>query len=537
MKKKIGIICACAVCVLLIGALAVAFFFSHTWVGGQLVHNQAEGLDLSGKPLSQMENLAKLQNLKNLNLEGTQISIAQYQLIQSWLPQCRIQWLVPFQGQYLSPNTQSLTLTQLSAEDVAALDFFADLRQVDAAGCRDYEALRLLQERHPQCRITYQVLVSGQDLPQDTRVLKVSCESAQEVAAAIENLSQLQSLTVTGCRDSLALKALADANPQLDFTYDVYFGDRHFPSDSRTVTLDAAQIDQVEQLLPCMRRVQHVTILGQAPTEALHALAAQYPDVAFHYSFDLCGKTVHTDDSELDLSGIPMENTQELEASLPYFHRLTSVDMLDCGIANEDMAALNQRHPGVKFVWSVLLAGVPFRTDITYFYPTGIGLYVYDEGLVNLKYCTDIVCLDLGHFGLSDCSFVEYMPKLQYLVLGIGSIQDVRPIGTLKELRFLELFLTDVTDYWPLINCTNLETLNLSYSGHGDITPLLQMPWLDHLWLCQHYTTYAEKQLLAEHLPNTIMVFQSDSSTDKGWRNGPNYYAMRDILGGGYMTV
>ncbi len=537
MKKKIWIIVIAAVLAVVVGGVAICFLLTHSWVDGLLVHNGAQALDLSGKENLQVEELQKLKALKYLNLEGTGITVSQYEALRQLLPECEISWLVPFQGQYLSPDTRELTLSALSLEDVEVLDYLPQLTRVDATACRDYEALRLLQSRHPACQVSYQVLLGGQSLPHSSQAVSVSCETVAEVAAALENLPQLTKLHVTGCRDAAGLKALADRYPQLDFTYDVYFGDWRCPSDSPSITFDAAELAQLDGLLPCFEQVTHVNLTGPAAAQEAQAMADKYPQIQFHYSFELLGVTVHTDDTLLDLSGIAMDNTQALEAALPYFHKLTQVEMLNCGIANEEMAALNRRHDDILFVWSVRIANRSFRTDIKYFYPTGWGFYVTDDNLVNLKYCTELEALDLGHFHLSDCSFVEYMPKLKYLVLAIGTIQDIRPVGTLKELRFLELFMSEVTDYWPLLNCTSLETLNLSYSGHGDITPLLQMPWLDHLWLCNHGTTDAEKAQLAMHLPNTIMVFNSSSSTDKGWRNSPNYYAMRDVLGASYMTV
>lgn len=537
MKKKFWILIAVAVLAVVIDGLAVCFLLTHSWVGDRLVHNSAQTLDLSGEQGIQVEDFEKLKQLKSLNLEGTGITVSQYAALQALLPDCQIRWLVPFQGQYLSPDTRELTVTTLNQADVEALDYLPQLARVDATACRDYAELRLLQSRHPKCQVSYQVQLGSQSLPPDSRQAQISCDSAAEAAAAIENLPQLKWLYVTGCRDAAGLKALADRNPQLDFTYDIYFGDRPCPSDSASISLDAGELSQLDALLPCFEQVKHVNLIGLAPAQEAQAMADKYPQIQFHFSFDLLGVTVHTDDSLVDLSGIAMESTQAVEAALPYFHRLTQVEMLNCGIENEEMAALNRRHDDILFVWSVIIADRPFRTDIKYFYPTGWEFYVNDENLVNLKYLTELEALDLGHFHLSDCSFVEYMPKLKYLVLAIGTIQDIRPVGTLKELRFLELFMTEVTDYWPLLNCTSLETLNLSYSGHGDITPLLQMPWLDHLWLCFHKTTDEEKALLAQHLPNTIMVFDSPSSTDKGWRNSPNYYAMRDVLGASYMTV
>ena len=44
------------------------------------------------------------------------------------------------------------------------------------------------------------------------------------------------------------------------------------------------------------------------------------------------------------------------------------------------------------------------------------------------------------------------------------------------------------------------------------------------------------QQALREALPNTYLMFEGISSTGNGWRESPNYYAMRDLLGMGYMS-
>ncbi len=530
--KKILVIAAA---VLVLAGLGLGFFTQHTWVSGHLVHNGIEALDLSGAPLEDLQNLARLQKLQTLNLEGTGITAQDYETIQSWLPGCRISWLVPFQGSFLPLDTAQLSVSSLTAGDVETLGYLQGLKTVDATACRDYEAIFLLQQRRPEMTVNYAVEVSGQLLPEDATSLRFSGETLAELTAALDKLPQVSSVTVTGCRDALGLKALGDARPELELVYDVYFGDTAVANTCESLTLDISCLEALEQQLPCFPKLQEVTLEGDAGDAAVHALADAWSQVKFHYSFPLLGKTVHTDDTFLDLSGIPMEDTQALEAALPYFHGLTQVDMLRCGISNQEMEALNNRHPETAFVWLVRLCGRDFRTDIKTFYPTGWGLWADDASVVNLRYCTQVEALDLGHFELSNCDFVEYMPKLKYAVLAIGTIEDVRPLGTLKELKYLELFMSDVTDYWPLINCTSLEDLNVSYSGHGDISPLLQMPWLNRLWLCNHKTTDEEKALLAQHLPDTIMVFDSSSSTDKGWRASPNYYLMRDALGTYYM--
>lgn len=537
MKKKIMV---CAIVLLVLAAGSVGAFYlnralNYTCVGGSMIHNKTEYLDLSGQPLEDPQPLYRLQDLKLLDLEGTGITVQEYEALQEALPECRILWLVPFQGAYYPQDTQELTITSLTAEEIETLDHLPRLKTVNAAGCTDYDALLALQSRRPDCAVHYTVAVEGRMLPEDTVSLSVSAQSVEELRRIMALLPKLESIRVTGCRDALGLLALQSENPQCAITYDVYIGDTPYSSASQQLTLDTGYLHQLTQVFPCFSQVTDVILEGSGSSPELHALADAYPHIRFHYSFELLGVSVHTDQTFVDLSGIKMEDTQALEAALPYFHQLTQVDMVDCGIANEDMAALNDRHQQTLFVWTVTIAEEVFRTDIKAFYPRGKWLYVTDDTIKNLKYCTELVALDLGHYEVTDCSFLYNMPHLQYLVLADCKISDLTPIGSLKELRFLELFMTKGRDYWSLVNCTSLEDLNLCYAGYGDITPLLQMPWLRRVWIIGNYTSEEEKQLLATYLPNTVIFYDGYSSTGNGWRYGDNYYRMRNALGAYYM--
>ena len=232
----------------------------------------------------------------------------------------------------------------------------------------------------------------------------------------------------------------------------------------------------------------------------------------------------------LDLSGIGMEDTAELETALPSFPNLKQVDMIDCGISNEEMEALNQRHPGIKFVWTLQIQGIKLRTDATSFMPTKHGYRVFDSDCALLKYCHDLECIDLGHMPIYNCDFLYGTPHVKYLILADTAVSDATPIGFLTELEFLELFMTKVTDYTPLLNCTSLKDLNLSFSPSYDNSPLFQMFWLDRLWLVGSSLSWADQKELRETLPNTVIVVHSDASTKQAWRNSPRYYAQRDIF-------
>lgn len=282
--------------------------------------------------------------------------------------------------------------------------------------------------------------------------------------------------------------------------------------------------------------IRTIHLLGELPSpEDLMELMKERPDVTFHWSFDVLGVQTSTTAEALDLSGIPMDSTDAIEAVLPRFYGLKKVIMCGCGLTNEEMDALNRRYPDTEFVWTVKISGFRLRTDAKFLMPFLYGYKLYDHDLSALKYCTQLECIDFGHMKISNCAVLENMPNLRYLIIADTAVSDLTPLGTLNKLEFLEVFLTSATDLGPLINCSSLKDLNISWTPVQDFTPLLHMSQLDRLWMGGCYTSAAVRRDLSSALPNTAIVFHSNASTNKGWRFAPNYYRQRDILGMHYM--
>ena len=66
-----------------------------------------------------------------------------------------------------------------------------------------------------------------------------------------------------------------------------------------------------------------------------------------------------------------------------------------------------------------------------------------------------------------------------------------------------------------------------------DITPVLKMTWLKNLYMIGGSGSAAYKA--AQALPDTRVVASGGATVGSGWRQLPNYYAMRDALGAEYM--
>ena len=176
---------------------------------------------------------------------------------------------------------------------------------------------------------------------------------------------------------------------------------------------------------------------------------------------------------------------------------------------------------------------ITVRTDETTFMPVREAVYYFfDEDTYNLRYCEEMVCIDLGHMAIRNIDFVEFMPHLKYLILAHTTVTDITPISNCKELVFLEMDWTGIKDYEPLLGCTALEDLNLGLT-YGDPEIIGQMTWLKNLWWKGR--GYNAQVLLQEKLPNTTLVFNSKLTVGGGWRKLQNYYDMRDPLEMPYM--
>lgn len=457
--------------VTLLSLCCVHWYCSHyVMVDGTHYDLSSTELNFFGQQLENPEAVVKFPHLKRLDLRGTSLTPAQFNTIRDAHPDCEILWDVPFQGKTYSSDRKTLTITSLSDEDLFMLTYFPDLQYIHAEGCRDYENLLEFHRRHPSCRLDFSVEISGTD-------------------------------------------------------YD--YASTH-------LSLPGQNLDTLSGQLAYFPNLQSVTLLDPtADPEQIHAFRDAHPDLSISWQVNIGGVLADESTTTLDLTGVPL-TVEDVHRLITYLPNLTYLDLSDSGISNEDMAVLRDSYDNIKIVWTVSIGRyLRVKTDITWFMPVKYGVYVTTADLYNLRYCRDIICLDIGHMDVDNCDFVAYMPHMKYLLMADTEIYDLTPLAGLTELVYLELFLTDVTDYSPLLTLTSLEDLNIHYT-RGDPGIIAQMTWLKNLWW--KGANWQGIMMLQDALPNTHFEYSCASSTGGGWRQLENYYAQRDILGMRYMT-
>ena len=469
-----------------------------------------------------------------MDLQEKELTIQEYERLQEKLPGCTILWSVPFQGEYLLSDETGLAVTTLSDEDVSVLDFLPSLRLVDGRNCDNYPQLAELQLRHPQCEVLYSVPIQGTNYDQDTIDLSLIGLTPEE-AALLDCLTKLKQVNVTGCSDYELLSQLEREHPQWTLSYTVLLGAEEYSRNASSLTVHNTSYQQLEAALLHMPQLRSIHLVNPlADGKMLLSLQEQYPGITFTWEVDLYGIRTSWDTREFDISGVQVESCEEVEKAVACLPHLEKLIMSDCGIDNETMAAFRERkRDEYKVVWTVYLSDkTKARTDDIYFMPIQQGEYYFmTEDAYNLRYCEDMICLDLGHHMIRNIDFVEFMPHLKYLILAHSGVRDISPIVHCQELVYLEVDWSEIQDYTPIAQLKSLEDLNINKT-YCDITPLLEMTWLKNLWAPGR--SHSTRVLLEEALPNTRLVF-SNTPEGQGWRNLPNYYAMRDVLGMPYM--
>ena len=161
-------------------------------------------------------------------------------------------------------------------------------------------------------------------------------------------------------------------------------------------------------------------------------------------------------------------------------------------------------------------------------------LYCTNEDLDWLRYCHDIIALDVGHNKLTNIEFVRNMPKLKYLITSGNDITDISPVAELHELIYFELFADPVSDLGPLSGLTNLLDVNICSCPVGDLSPLYDLVQLERLWLTPYaFDNWREAgAAFTEHVPGCDIHFVvSHDMTGDGWRRHPRYDEYRLALG------
>ena len=489
-----------------------------------------------------------------LDLRGEDIQPRHFDNLSEKMPECEIRWNIPFQGGVLADDVKEITIHTLSEADIQLLDYARQLQTVRADGCTDYEALELLRQRRPDLEVHYGVTLSSGSYSWDVKTLGLS-SVAEEDIHLLKHFPNLKTVSLEpGNHDPKIVEALRGSVHDAGLEFGVAVSDKLLMDTEKSVQIFRATNEDLE-LLQYVSGMEELLLRDPlADPEKVFSLQEQLPGVTVSWEVSLENQTYDSQTTAVDLTMVEVKDLAEVEQKMAYLPNLESVTFGVCGvdepnwgnskskltaspIENEDLAAYRDRvRDQYKVVWTVRLGpSIALPTDADNFMPNHFGVgQLPDSYAYNLRYCEEMVCLDVGHMTLTDISFVEYMPNLKYLILAWTEVQYIEPIRTCKNLIFLELDNSCIRDISPLVGCTALEDLNLGRT-YCSVDPILEMTWLKNVYMIRRHSA----GVVGQALPDTRVVTSSDpdaATVGYGWRRLPNYYDMRDCLHAPYMN-
>ena len=476
---------------------------------------------------------------RSLDLTGEDISLEYYEELQSKLPDCSIRWMVPFHNGKYANDTQSLTVSELTLEDVEFLvRYFPELKTLDASQCHAYEVLAVAEATLSECEVLYNVDLSAAILDHNAATVIMGFSETNDFEKLMTNLVHLPNLKSLKLTDpALTIEQIAslrEAYPEISITYTVTVLGLEREGETTELDLSGITGEDAVEAAEQLKKLPNLTYVNLNPENGIGALSLEdvkllitaVPDVKFDFTFDFYGTKLSTADEEVHIKNtkIGEEGLETVRNALDLLQNCKRFVLENCQISNESMARLREDYRDrTKIVWRVSYGRGSTLTDAE------VIRAVYDlvdDNCNNLIYCEDAKYMDIGHNEWLDaCDFVSGMKSLEYVIISGAPIKSLEPFRNCKNLKMLEAaFCEYITDVSPLADCPNLQMLNISNTHVEDLSPLDNLP-LTHLTVrtnpsgkCR-LSQEEQDRVIAQH-PNCWISFEGPQPYGVGWRYG-----------------
>ena len=484
-------------------------------------YTRLTALDLRDSTVTDFSPILSMEHLRQLDVRGNHaFTYDDCAAVSSAHPACQVTWSIPVGDGYIDSTAKDVDLTAYgpSAEEVA-----------------------LLRERFPDTRFSYTVTLMGKAVDPEAEAIDLQGATDVDpdaVAAALSLLPNVKTVDLRGTpTDAETVAALCDAWPEVRFMFTCAVPGVPMTSEDETVTLTGgtyADLQRYMAFMDYMPNLQYIDARAvQLTAEDLQALQADARCRRIVYGFSVYGRNVTTLDTELNLDNIPVSDPAQIEAVIRLMPNLKKISMVGCGLSDDAMGALFDAHPEIKFVWVVSFGKYKLRTDATAFTTNlyAVNDYHYTSAtFAPLRYCTDLMMLDLGHCDITSIEGLAGLKKLRVLILADNKISDISPLEGLEDLEYVELFLNrKIHDFSPLANKTKLVDLNIYYCQIQDVASLTTCTNLKRLWLGECGLSDGQIGKLRKALPDCKINARGSSATGEGWRDHRHYEVLKKM--------
>ena len=219
----------------------------------------------------------------------------------------------------------------------------------------------------------------------------------------------------------------------------------------------------------------------------IRTLVEAAPQAEVEYRFHISNLPFSTLSEKMDINHIKFDDEGAyIREILPCMQKLKYLDMDFCSVSSEKMAEIRDAYPDVDVVWRVWFGDTcSVRTDTERILASTVyGLD--DTNSYELRYCTKVKYLDIGHGCISDLSFVSEMRDLEVLIVSLTPYRDLTPLTGLQKLEYFEGCAYHEGGYnlYALGTCPNLKHINICSLGQvSGYESFVNLHNLERLWI------------------------------------------------------
>lgn len=386
------------------------------------------------------------------------------------------------------------------------------------------------------------LVLTADDLP-DIEIERVagqvelSSAYTNSMLEAADLFTELRKITITDTDLTLdQIEALRAAFPRAILSYNVNILGAVYPSNTTEFRFTDSQVSSFSEICGELQKfpaLSYIDLMNDDGStgydfEQASTLQSLFPGAFVNMNIDLLGQRVSFNAERIEYVKVDLGNAavDTLRSCIPMFPNLNYLLLDSCNIDYELLAQLRDEFPDVKIVWRVYFSsgkdGYNCLTDTEKVWATGSVTDAYTDPL---KYCTEVKYMDLGHNCITNINFVNYMPKLEVLVIAITWVCDISPLANCPNLEYLECFSAKdeaghcLSDLRPLSNCTNLRHLNISnLYALTDISPLYDLPNLERVYCTMSNIPQAQQDKIRELHPDCEFNFTWTDPSKGPWR-------------------
>lgn len=453
-----------------------------------------------------------------------------------------------------STPKRKVTTTVTASNILSTLEQYQYLEEADLTGSTCYEAILSYMKAHPTVDVYFTVPLGGTTVKNTTADLSLK-KGSYDYDSLLKNLKYVTALKHLSLPDTnltaQQIAGLRSAYPSLDIRFTMAIQGAALNNHVTSVDMSAMKPDQMDSAIEQLKQypnILYVELMDGGKSNLsiadVEQLQDALPNVVFHYSFELFGKTVSTTDQKITYKNVSIGDKGEtkIREALDILDGCTYFLLDDCGLSNEVLADIRSDYPKTKVVWRIYQPNKPSRSWLTDTEVLRAVYHVNDSNSHLFQYLTEVKYMDLGHnTEMVDISFVAHMPNLEIAILSGAPIKDVSPLANCKKLEFLELaWCGHITDISSLAGCDGLRYLNIGQTKVKDLSSLknLKLLMLSHVTSGKRGITAEDWQVFQNQHPDCwITSYHKDGYPyGTGWRYKMNesftdiYRKARDVF-------